>query len=316
MVANMPKPINSSYDEDAVEKVIADAIGDFYESLIDGIGALDLDTVLKRKNPYLFRAKSPQSASDVIESVLDAYVSSSEETIFGNLFFEPLARAASGGRKSISEGVDLELESGSIRHAIAVKSGTAVFNADSKKKQKQNFERAAALARQGGMALSPAIGYAYGAKEQSSRGFALELAGQDFWEYVTGDPDFYKKIVLFMRDEPEVYAKRFAAVKARTLNKLVKEFSDRYVDAEGEIDWESILEFNSGSIARKKAAAFADLKARCLKEVSANPSSTKKALKAALSCSNPQLDKALDELVDEGRLRKGRNGKKAGWTIL
>ncbi|MCI8489279.1 MAG: hypothetical protein HFJ04_03335, partial [Lachnospiraceae bacterium] len=64
-----------------------------------------------------------------------AFVSSSEETIFGNCFFEPVAIAASNGNKALAEGIDIMIqdnENNTIA-AIAVKSGPSVFNADSKK---------------------------------------------------------------------------------------------------------------------------------------------------------------------------------------
>jgi Type II restriction endonuclease EcoO109I len=41
------------------------------------------------KTPYLFKAKGAVTANDLIEAVLDATVSSGEETIFGN-FLENL----------------------------------------------------------------------------------------------------------------------------------------------------------------------------------------------------------------------------------
>ncbi len=45
---------------------------------------------MKCKNPYLYRAKAMQSATEIVDSVLTAFVSSSEETIFGNYFLSRL----------------------------------------------------------------------------------------------------------------------------------------------------------------------------------------------------------------------------------
>ena len=93
--------INNSYDEQAVIKAIASALEVFYGSLIEKIDGLDIVKVMKRKNPYLYRAKAMENAAEIVESVLSAFVSSSEETIFGNCFFEPIAIAASGGNTQI-----------------------------------------------------------------------------------------------------------------------------------------------------------------------------------------------------------------------
>ncbi|WP_265093756.1 PmeII family type II restriction endonuclease, partial [Cronobacter sakazakii] len=57
--------------------------------------------------------KGLTSASDLIKSIMDATVSSGEETIFGN-FMEKIAiftcSQAFGGRKSSAAGIDLEFE--------------------------------------------------------------------------------------------------------------------------------------------------------------------------------------------------------------
>ena len=97
-------PLNNSCDEQAVVQAIASALEIFYGTLIDG---LNIQKVMKRKNPYLYRAKAMQSATKIVDSVLTAFVSSSEETIFGNCFFEPIAIAASGGNKALAEGIDI-----------------------------------------------------------------------------------------------------------------------------------------------------------------------------------------------------------------
>jgi len=116
------------YDEDRVKEVASDALNIFYNKLLENIDKLDLRKVLKKKNPYLYRAKGLENASALISSLVDAYISSSEETIFGDQVFEPIAREASGGKKSTTHGLDIELDlDGNIRYVISVKSGTAAF---------------------------------------------------------------------------------------------------------------------------------------------------------------------------------------------
>ena len=131
--------INEKYDESEVKIAIEKALSDFYNSLIANLDKIQIKDIIKSKNPYLYRSKSMQRADDIVDSVLKAYVSSSEETIFGNCFFEPIAIAASGGEKSLSEGIDLEIRDkvNNKVFCIAVKSGTSVFNADSKNGKKK-----------------------------------------------------------------------------------------------------------------------------------------------------------------------------------
>ncbi len=80
-------PLNNSYDEQAVIQAIASALETFYGTLIEKIDGLNIQKVMKRKNPYLYRAKAMQSATEIVDSVLTAFVSSSEETIFWKLLF-------------------------------------------------------------------------------------------------------------------------------------------------------------------------------------------------------------------------------------
>lgn len=157
----------------------------------------------------------------------------------------------SGGHKALAEGVDLMVhnEAENAIYAVAVKSGTSVFNADSKKRQEQNFMAAAKLAKQAKARFVAYIGYCYGKKKPSERGepkIYQELAGKEFWRELTGDPEFYKKIVSFMGTLPEERVAAFKESYAKAQNRLVREFSTDFCRADGSIDWEKLVEFNSG----------------------------------------------------------------------
>lgn len=65
-------------------------IGVFHARRVERLNSLDLNTLLRRKNPYLFRAKGIQTAQDLIKPMLDAHLSSQEEGLFGT-FLEGLA---------------------------------------------------------------------------------------------------------------------------------------------------------------------------------------------------------------------------------
>lgn len=185
-----------------------------------------------------------------MEAILAAFVSSSEETTFGNVFFEPIATAAANGQKALAEGVDIMVERGDTIYAIAVKSGTSVFNADSRKKQEQNFMAAGKLARQARKRFVPIVGYGYGRKKPSGRGmtkFYLELAGKDFWAELTGDEEFYIKLIRYMDKLPEKYVEEFDTSYQKAANRLVREFTQEFCRADGSIDWEKLVAFNSGA---------------------------------------------------------------------
>ena len=174
-------PLNNSYDEQAVIQAIASALETFYGTLIEKIDGLNIQKVMKRKNPYLYRAKAMQSATEIVDSVLTA------------------------------------------------------FNADSKKRQEQNFTAASKLAQQAKARYEAYIGYCYGKKKESGRGkpkMYQELAGKRFWAELTGDEDFYIKIIGYMGTMPEKYVADYKESYNRAANRS--------------IDWEKLVEFNSG----------------------------------------------------------------------
>lgn len=242
-------PINESYNEQAIVKAIATALDAFYSSLIAKVNSLNIKSIMKRKNPYLFRAKAMNGAAQIVDAILAAFISSSEETIFGNVFFEPIACAAAQGQKALAEGVDIMVERDNTIYAIAVKSGTSVFNADSRKKQEQNFMAASKLAQQAKKRFVAMIGYSYGKKKASSRGlpkFYSELAGKEFWTELTGDEEFYIKLIRLMDRLPEKYVEDFDEAYQKAANRLVKEFTIEFCYDDGGIDWEKLVRFNSG----------------------------------------------------------------------
>jgi hypothetical protein len=67
-----------------IVKYVSDNIGLFHRQRLDCLSKLKLRAVLKKKNPYLYRVKSLDSACDVVTGIADAHIASNEETIFGD----------------------------------------------------------------------------------------------------------------------------------------------------------------------------------------------------------------------------------------
>lgn len=242
------EPLNHSYDEEKVLSAVSSALNDFYSSLTENLNQINLGKILKKKNPYLYRAKGISNATQVVDNILSAYVSSSEETIFGNTFFEPIAIIVSGGQKAVTEGVDITVDKDNTIYSIAVKSGTSVFNADSRKCQEQNFQSAQRRAQQAHRAFMPVVGYGYGKKKISPRNekFYKELAGKDFWEWLTGDAAFYTKIIEYMGQKPDEFAAAFEEAYNHAQNRMVRDFTLNYCNDDGSINWAKLIEYNSG----------------------------------------------------------------------
>lgn len=123
-------------------------IGTFHAKRLSALGSLNLDNLMRRKNSYLFRSKNLIVAHDLVRSLLDAHLSSQEETLFGN-FLEGLAiyvaEKAHGGIKSSATGIDLEFSKGSARHIVSIKSGPNWGNSSQIKKMRADFKTATQL---------------------------------------------------------------------------------------------------------------------------------------------------------------------------
>ena len=184
-------------------RAVTEYLEEYYGRVIASVDALDLDALVRRKNPYMYYANNIGSAQEFVDTVLSAFVTSSQETFFGNVFFERLVIAVSGGTKTLAEGSDIEVRTDTDLFVISVKSSKDVFNSDSKKKQIDHFRKLQKVAAQTGLNYRPMIGYAYTKCWKKNEDFYKEFVGQDFWEILTGDKEFYLKIVDFMGDMPD-----------------------------------------------------------------------------------------------------------------
>lgn len=109
-----------------VLQYVEDNIGVFHEKRILSLNNLKLSKILGRKNPYLYKAKNVLTADEIVRSIVDAHLSSSEEGIFGD-WLEGLAifinEKVFNGRKSGIPGIDLEFDYDDKRFIVTIKSG-------------------------------------------------------------------------------------------------------------------------------------------------------------------------------------------------
>ena len=231
-----------------LEGLIRQSLDDFYQRRMKKLTELKLSTVLRKKNPYLFRAIGVQKASEIVTEILQAYMSSSDETIFGDAFFEPIAKLCSGGTVSPSEGVDVAIETDTVYKAVAVKSGPNIFNSSQAKRQDQEFRSLRSRLLKLHKQYDALLGHAYGRKSsdpQDNRIYRIR-SGQAFWEELTGDPDFYIKLIHLMRDYPMQHRTDFEEEWAKALNRFEHDFLNNFGNPDGSIDWEKLLRYNSG----------------------------------------------------------------------
>jgi len=225
-------------------------IGEFHSRRIASLRSLRLKQVLKRKNPYLFKAKYIQDAHDLVKLLLDAHLSSQEETIFGK-FLEKLAifvcSQVYGGRKSSAEGIDLEFRQGETLYLISVKSGPNWGNSSQVKRMVDNFKKAQRILRTGqnNIRVQAINGCCYGIDQQPDKGDYLKLCGQAFWEFISGNERLYLDIIEPLGHCARERNQAFQQEYARIVNLFTQEFIQDFC-ADGAIDWEKLVRFNSG----------------------------------------------------------------------
>lgn len=131
--------------EQDVTNYVERNIGTFHSQRLENLKGLKLATILKRKNPYLYKAKNILTFQDLVENILDAHLSSQEETLFGE-FLEGLAificSKVYNGKKSSAEGIDLELEKDKVKYIVSIKSGPNWGNSSQIKKMLEQFRKA------------------------------------------------------------------------------------------------------------------------------------------------------------------------------
>jgi hypothetical protein len=233
-----------------VVNFVEDNIGEFHERRAGSLQSLKLTQVLKRKNPYLFKAKNINDAHDLVKLILDAHLSSQEETIFGE-FLERLAIFVCGkdfgGRKSSAEGIDLEFTQENVTYIVAVKSGPNWGNSSQIKRMVDNFKQAKRILRTSSNKanIQAVNGCCYGRENQPDKVDYLKLCGQEFWEFISGNDSLFIDIVEPLGYRAKERNEEFFAEYSRILNLFTQEFMDDFC-VDGRIDWDKLVRFNSG----------------------------------------------------------------------
>jgi hypothetical protein len=232
-------------------------IGNFHHKRIQSLDELKLSKVLKRKNPYLFKAKYVLTAEQIIKGLVDAHISSNEETIFGD-WLEGLAifinNKVYGGRKSGIKGIDLEFDSNGTRNIVTIKSGPNWGNSSQIAKMVADFKTAKKTLRTSNSKLNIVAvnGCCYGRDSNPDKGDYFKYCGQRFWEFISGDSDLFTEIIEPLGHKAKEKNDVFIESYSQMINKFTKEFANVFCKENGEIDWDKLVRFNSAKEEPKK----------------------------------------------------------------
>lgn len=235
---------------------MAQNIGTFHQKRIQSLDKLKLSEVLRRKNPYLFKAKYVLTADQLVRGIVDAHISSNEETVFGD-WLEGLAifinTAVYAGRKSGIIGIDLEFDREGKRNIVTIKSGPSWGNSSQIAKMISDFKTAKRTLRTSNSQLEIVAvnGCCYGRDNSSDKGDYYKYCGQRFWEFISGDSELYTSIIEPLGYQAKEKNDEFVRSYAQMINKFTRTFANEFCLDNGEIDWPKLVQFNSATTTPK-----------------------------------------------------------------
>ena len=261
----------------AVQDYVEENIGEFHQNRLDKIKELQLNDILRRKNPYLFRAKS-QTVIPLVTGIMDAFLSSQEEGLFGN-WMEGVAvyvaQQVYGGYKPSPEelvGIDLVFVKRGTVYIVDVKSGPNWGNSSQVTKMYLNFRECVSLLepKYPGKSIIPVNGCMYGRDNKPRKEGKIKeagqivdiveywkLCGQDFWQFISDDSRLYIDIIEPLGYRAKERNTRFQEEYDSFLNRLVRDFLNTYCNEDGSIAWGKLTQFVSKS-KNKDAVATLD----------------------------------------------------------
>ena len=230
----------------------------FYTKRLKGLQGMRLKDVLLGKNPYLFKAKNIDTPGDLAKSIVDAFLSSQEETMFGNLlegFAIHVAHILYSGFKSEKKSADLEFKRDGKYYVVGIKSGTNWGNSDQLAAMRTNFKAAKDELKRAGITeeIITVNGCIYGKDNAPLKIYKGDLesayykyAGQDFWKFISEDDELYRKIIVPIDQEAKQKDDTFRKAYTSKVNELTLEFSINFLDASNLIDWSKLVAYVSG----------------------------------------------------------------------
>lgn len=251
----------------AVQDYVEENIGAFHEKRLDTVRNKRMDDVLRRKNPYLFRAKE-QTATQLVESIMNSFISSQEETLFGE-FMEGVAVFVAGqtmgGYKPSPQqltGIDLVFEKDNTVYVVDIKSGPNWGNSSQVTKMYLHFREAITRlkAQHPGQSIIPINGCMYGKDSRPKKTGKIKqasvtvdeitywkLCGQDFWHFISANRELYVEIIKPLGYQAKQRNEDFQIAYGKFISRLTREFFVKYCHESGEPDWGQLTRFVSES---------------------------------------------------------------------
>ena len=89
-------------------------------------------------------------------------------------------------------------------------------------------------------------GCCYGIDNNHDKGDYFKICGQEFWTFISDNENLYLDIIEPLGNKAKERNEEFQKCYVQTINKLTAQFIKDFCDESGDVDWEKLVEFNSG----------------------------------------------------------------------
>ena len=134
------------------------------------------------------------------------------------------------------------------RYIVTIKSGPNWGNSSQIKKMLSDFSSAKKVLRTSGSNINVIAvnGCCTGRDSRPDKGTHFKFCGQRFWEFISNDENLYLEIIKPLGVSAKERNEDFQNSYVQAINKFTKEFLEEFCDEKGNINWEKILQLNSG----------------------------------------------------------------------
>ncbi len=213
----------------------------FVNKVSEKLASMTMKELVKRKNPYLYRATGVETCDEYVQRAFSEYIAGMRGNFFG-LFFESVAQILSGGTKPDGTGeIDLEVQKDGEMLLYVIKSGASGHNASSLKKALDDLSAVSGSFEARNIRAHKNIAYAYGRHGEHVDDGVRKMASKDFWAEMSGDADFYVKLL----DVAAALSPMFQADMESPYERLLAEAHELFCEGDA-IRWDKVIRLVSG----------------------------------------------------------------------
>jgi len=208
---------------------------------------------LAKRNPMIYTARGTTTVYEWVDRALEDWETSAIEGHVGT-WMEEVARIVSGGIKPGS-GVDLQIErpgTPPVTELYAIQAAPNTKSAGGSRSDVDSLRRAAGALRAGRRVVEQYVAVLHGRKKTAALGTdpnITKLASDEFWEKVSGIPDFRARLL----EASTVLAALLAGRAAKEVARVKTEAAAVFGDAQGNLRLDVLASPPSGRQVRPKS---------------------------------------------------------------